>query len=413
VDEATQRPTVVAIVATLDTKEPEATFLAHALKVRGVEPRLLDVGGTGPRAGLPRDAAMAAAGSEAAGVLNGLHREQVLAGVIGLGGNQGSTAAAIAMRGLPIGLPKILVSTIASGNLRPYIGASDIVVVPAVGDLLGGTNRLTREILTRAAAMMAAMIDTHAAATPPGLTTPSVGERASAPQRRAQSASQQAPVVALTTLGNVEPAARGIIRGLDDAGLEVIPFHASGAGGSAMEELIERGMFAAVVDLATHELLGEVVGDDIYTPVRPGRLTVAGRRGLPQVVAPGGLDYLVFGPPDSVPAAYQGRATHQHNLYNTNVRASAGELRRAGEEMARRLREARGPTAFIDPVRGWSQVGRLGGPLWDPDANEAFRVALRAGLRDTRVRYVEIDAEINEPRVGDEIVGLMRDWLGR
>jgi uncharacterized protein (UPF0261 family) len=168
-----------------------------------------------------------------------------------------------------------------------------------------------------------------------------------------------------------------------------------------------------VVDLATHELLGEVVGDDIYAPVRPGRLTVAGRRGLPQVVAPGGLDYLVFGPPDSVPAAYQGRATHQHNLYNTNVRASAGELRRAGEEMARRLREARGPTAFIDPVRGWSQVGRLGGPLWDPDANEAFRVALRAGLRDTRVRYVEIDAEINEPRVGDEIVGLMRDWLGR
>jgi uncharacterized protein (UPF0261 family) len=411
VSAAAQRSQVVAIVATLDTKEPEAAFLADTLSAWGVRVRMLDVGGTGSRAGMPRDAAMMAGGSEAAGLLESLHREHVLAGVIGIGGNQGTAAAAVAMRELPIGVPKILVSTVVSGYLRPYIGASDIVLVPAVGDLLGGPNRLTRGILTRAAAMMAAMID--AGRVSPGATMPVVRRRALTPRRQGQPADTEAPAVALTTLGNVEPAARGIIRGLADAGVEAIPFHASGAGGSAMERLIEGGMFAAVVDLAAHELLGEVVGDDIYAPVQPGRLTAAGRRGLPQIVAPGGLDYLVFGPPGSVPAAYRGRVTHQHNPYNTNVRASAAELRAAGEEMARRLREARGPTAFVDPLQGWSQIGRRGGPLWDADANEAFRTALRAGLRGSRVQYVAIDAEINAPRVRDEMVNLMREWLGR
>jgi uncharacterized protein (UPF0261 family) len=180
-----------------------------------------------------------------------------------------------------------------------------------------------------------------------------------------------------------------------------------------MEMLAETGMFAGVVELATHELLGEIAGDDIYGPARPGRLTTAGRLGLPQVVLPGGLDYIVFGPPDSVPAAYRGRAVHQHNPYNTNIRAAAAELRAAGDEMARRLRDARGPVVFIDPLRGWSHVGRTGGPLWDAEGNEAFRRALCAGLRGSAVRYVEIDAEINAPAVVDAIVTWVRGWLGR
>ncbi|MDQ7843815.1 MAG: Tm-1-like ATP-binding domain-containing protein [Armatimonadota bacterium] len=388
---AAQTPRVVAIVATLDTKEPEATFLAEAVAARGYEPRLLDVSIRGSRASMRRDEAMAAGGAEAARILDGLYRQRALAGVLGIGGNQGTAAAAIAMRDLPIGVPKVLVSTIVSGNLRPYIGASDIVMIPAVGDLLGGTNRLTRAVLAQAAAIMAAMIDSRAAGT----------------------VSTATPAVALTALGNVEPAARRIIQALGQSGLEVIPFHASGAGGTAMEALMETGMFAAVADLATHELLGEVVGDDIYAPVRPGRLTVAGRLGIPQVVAPGGLDFLVFGPPDSVPPAYRGRATHRHNPYNTNIRASADELRRAGETMARRLREARGPVAFIDPLEGWSQVGRRGGPLWDASANEAFRIALREGLRDAPVQYIAMEAAINDPPVADQVVQLLRQWLGR
>jgi uncharacterized protein (UPF0261 family) len=342
---------------------------------------------------------MAARGAEAGHRLATLHREGRLAGVIGLGGNQGTAAGAIAMRELPIGVPKLLVTTIASGNLRPYLGASDIVIVPAVGDLLGGPNRLTRVVLARAAAMTAAMIEGHS----------TEGTRS----QEAVTAAGGAPAVALTTLGNVEPAARGVIQGLAALGVEVVPFHASGAGGTAMEMLAETGMFAGVVELATHELLGEIAGDDIYGPARPGRLTTAGRLGLPQVVLPGGLDYFVFGPPDSVPAAYRGRAVHQHNPYNTNIRAAAAELRAAGDEMARRLRDARGPVVFIDPLRGWSHVGRTGGPLWDAEGNEAFRRALCAGLRGSAVRYVEIDAEINAPAVVDAIVSWVRGWLGR
>ena len=410
---ATTQQRMVAIVATLDTKEPEARFLADQLEGRGHVPYLIDVGITGTRATLPRDDAMAAGGAEASRRLKELYGEGRLAGVIGLGGNQGTAAGAIAMRDLPLGLPKLLVSTIASGNLRPYLGASDIVIVPAVGDLLGGPNRLTRGVLARAAAMMAAMIETPtatAAQIPAAPQTPATTQIPAAPQT---SPVAQIPAIALTTLGNVEPAARGIIQGLAAVGVEVVPFHASGAGGTAMELLTEAGLFAGVVDLATHELLGEVAGDDIYAPARPGRLTAAGRAGLPQVVLPGGLDYLVFGPPDSVPAAYRGRPVHRHNPYNTNVRAHPAELRAAAEAMAGRLRAARGPVVFIDPLRGWSQVGRRGGPLWDAEGNEAFRRALRAGLQGSAVRYVELDAEINAPAVVDEVVTVVRGWLGR
>jgi uncharacterized protein (UPF0261 family) len=402
---------MVAIVATLDTKEPEAAFLADQLAARGYEASMIDVGITGPRAALSRDDAMAAGGADAGRRLLALHREGRLAGVIGIGGNQGTAAGAIAMRDLPIGVPKILVSTVASGNLRPYLGASDIVMVPSVGDLLGGPNRLTRGVLARAAAMLAAMIEI-----PAGDWTAGPARMAAGPTPgtvRSESASPSRPAIALTTLGNVETAAHGIIQGLAGAGIEVVPFHASGAGGSAMEMLAEAGLFAGVVDLATHELLGEIAAGDIYAPVRAGRLATAGRLGLPQVVLPGGLDYLVFGPPESVPASYRGRAVHQHNPYNTNVRASAAELRAAGEEMARRLREAIGPVAFLDPVRGWSQIGRRGGPLWDAEGNEAFRGALRAGLQGSAVRYLEIDAEINDPAVVREIVTLVREWMRR
>jgi len=434
---ATTQQRMVAIVATLDTKEPEARFLADQLEGRGHVPYLIDVGITGTRATLPRDDAMAAGGAEASRRLKELYGEGRLAGVIGLGGNQGTAAGAIAMRDLPLGLPKLLVSTIASGNLRPYLGASDIVIVPAVGDLLGGPNRLTRGVLARAAAMMAAMIETPtatAAQIPAAPQTPATTQIPAAPQTPATtqipaapqtpattqipaapqtSPVAQIPAIALTTLGNVEPAARGIIQGLAAVGVEVVPFHASGAGGTAMELLTEAGLFAGVVDLATHELLGEVAGDDIYAPARPGRLTAAGRAGLPQVVLPGGLDYLVFGPPDSVPAAYRGRPVHRHNPYNTNVRAHPAELRAAAEAMAGRLRAARGPVVFIDPLRGWSRVGRRGGPLWDAEGNEAFRRALRAGLQGSAVRYVELDAEINAPAVVDEVVTVVRGWLGR
>jgi uncharacterized protein (UPF0261 family) len=299
--------------------------------------------------------------------------------VIGIGGNQGTAAASIVMRDLRWGLPKVLVSTVASGNLRPFIGASDIVIYPSLGDLLGGPNRLTRDTLERAAGMLAGMIEATG-------------------QIPSESTAVAKGLIALTALGNTHRAALRSIDGLRQAGYEVIPFHACGHGGSAMESMIQEGMFGAVLDLTPHELLGEVLGDDIYAPVRPGRLTAAGRAGIPQVVAPGGLDYFVFGPPETVPAAYRGRRTHYHNVYNTNVRATAEELHRVGETLAQRLNEAQGWTAFLYPMRGWSEVGSGNGPLVDAKANEALRKAVCATLRLDHVRYMEIDADINDPQ---------------
>jgi uncharacterized protein (UPF0261 family) len=331
---------------------------------------------------------MAAMGQGAARVLSQWLAEGCLAGVIGLGGNQGTAIACTAMRSLPLGLPKIMVSTVASRNLTPHIAGADIAVVHSIGDLLGGPNRITRGPLVRAVEM--ALGGTAAAEDAP---------------------SAEEPAVALTALGNIQPAAVLVIQRLRGRGYEVIPFHASGAGGAAMESLIDRGLFAAVIDLTTHEFLGELFADDLYAPEGGARMTAAGRAGIPQVVAPGGLDYFVFGPPESVPRRYRGRPTHHHNPYNTNVRTSAEEMHRTGHALAERLNGSRGPVAFLYPLRGWSEIGRQGGPLWDREANEALRQAMRAMLRMDRVRYIEVDAGINDPAFADEVVTAFVDLV--
>ncbi len=386
------RPRVVAILATLDTKGEEATYLGKRVGALGYETRLVDLSILLEHRSRRRDEAIATAGQQAGHKVRGWLAEGLLVGVIGIGGNQGTAAAAIAMRDLPLGLPKVLVSTVASSNLRPYIGASDIAVYPSIGDLLGGPNQLTRTTLEHAAGMLAGMID--------------------AARRISPDSDQPAQrLVALTGLGNTQRAVLRSIDRLRQAGYEGIPFHACGSGGSAMESLIQAGMFSAVLDLTPHELLGEAMGDDIYTPIQPGRLTAAGRAGIPQVVTPGGLDYFVFGAPNTVPAKYQGRATHYHNPYNTNVRAAAEELHQVGETLANRLNEARGPVAFLYPLRGWSEVGSGAGPLVDPQANEALRVAVRARLRMDHVRYMELDTDINDPTFADEVIRVMLELI--
>jgi uncharacterized protein (UPF0261 family) len=265
-------------------------------------------------------------------------------------------------------------------------------VVFSAGDFLGGPNRVTRPILTRAAGMLMGMID------------------ATASSDDLASAGPDGPAVAVTALGNTQAAVVRVMARLRERGYEVVPFHASGAGGSAMEALVREGQFAAVVDLTPHELLGEVLGDGIYAPLHPGRLTVAGGAGVPQVVAPGGLDYFVFGAEETVPDRYRGRPTHHHNPYNTNVRATAEELRHLGQALADRLNGARGPVVFLYPRRGWSFIGREGGPLWDPGANDALREAVRRALH-ARVRYAEVDVGINDPRFADEVAAVACELL--
>lgn len=385
----------VAVLATVDTKAQEADFLRRWFQERGCEARVVDLGLRPPPEGVPpadvpravvaqaagmgpeevgqmrRDRALAAMGEGAGRLLLDAWRRGELRGALAIGGNQGTAAACIALRSLPLGVPKLVVSTVASGNLRPYIHASDVAVMFSVADFVGGPNRVSRTVLSRAAGML-------------------LGAAAADPEPQ-----DGKPAVALTALGNTHGAVSSLADWLQQEGYEAVVFHASGAGGTAMERLAEEGAFVAVLDLTPHELVGEVFPEDIYAPVQPGRLTVAGRLGLPQVVAPGGLDYFIFGAPETVPAPYRERPTHHHNPYNTNVKARPDEVEQVAEELCRRLGTARGPVALVVPLRGWSYVGQEGGPLWDPEVPQALRRVVRAQL-PASVRYVEVDCAINE-----------------
>lgn len=271
-------------------------------------------------------------------------------GVIGLGGNQGTAVSSMAMRVLPFGFPKYLVSTVASGNIRPYVGDRDIGVVFSVGDFLGGANPVTGPILANAVAAVVGMAE-HGArfVVKPGVRT-----------------------IAVTTLGNTEPAASRVVKSLQARGFQVVAFHASGAGGSAMEDLIEEGLIHGVLDLTTHELTEEVVGAGAYRPVNPGRLTKAGAKGIPQVVSTGGLEYLCFGLRESIPMRLRKRRITMHNPYNANVKVSRSEMAVVGGVMAERLNAAVGPTAVLIPLKGWSVYGAPGGVLYDGEGNRMF-----------------------------------------
>jgi len=391
----------IAIIATFDTKQEEAFFLKKLLKDHGVQPVLIDVGPLTPAGGPAdfsneaiadlagrqlaalvksgrRDEIMAAMGQGASRALLDLLKRNQLDGVIGIGGNQGTAMAAMAMQSLPIGFPKLLVSTIASGNMRPYIAHKDICVMFSVADLLGGPNPVSRSILKNAAGAAVGMA--------------ARGERISIKPGE--------NIIALSALGNTEAAAHRIIHRLRERGFQVITFHASGAGGSAMEELIEAGLFRGIIDLTPHELAEEVVGAGAYIPVRPGRLEAAGRAGIPQVVSTGALEYLCFGPKESIPARLRRRKTYFHNPYNANVKLSPREMAAIGQVMADRLNAAKGPTVVLVPKQGWSIYGRPGGPLYNRPGNLALLSGLKSRLNPD-IEYREIDLHINDQPFAD------------
>jgi len=390
------RKGTIAILATLDTKGAEVDSIRGHLQTLGYGATIIDIGPLGPPACQPdhsnrevageggwdlsdltqtgqRDRIMEVMGKGAGKLLSRLFSEGRVDGVIGLGGNQGTAVSSMAMRALPFGFPKYLVSTVASGNIRPYVGDRDIGVVFSVGDFLGGANPVTSSILANATAAVVGMAE-H-------------GRRiAIQPGGR---------LVAVTALGNTEPAAGRAVRLLKERGYQAVAFHASGAGGSAMEDLIAEGLFQGVFDLTPHELAEEVVEAGTYQPVTPGRLTAAGAKGIPQVVATGGLEYLCFGPRESIPLRLRRRKTYMHNPYNANVKLSRGEMGEVGRVMAERLNRAKAPTAVMIPLRGWSVYGAPGGPLHDGEGNRILVKALRDHLR-RGIELKEIDAHIND-----------------
>jgi uncharacterized protein (UPF0261 family) len=406
---ATETP-VVVLVGTLDTKGNEYAFVRDRLRAEGVDVTVVDVGVLGEPAFAPditreevaraggtdlaaliatgnRGAAVTAMGEGAAAGVARLHAEGRLDAVFGLGGSGGSSLVARAVRDLPVGVPKLLVSTVASGDTRPYVGTTDLTMMYSVVDI-AGINSLSRRILTNAAAAVAGMA--RAAAVDRTSPSPSAdGEGLGG-----RDSSDERPLVAATMFGVTTPAVTVARDWLEAKGYEVLVFHATGAGGDTMEALVRSGIVTGVLDITTTELADELAGG--ICPAGPGRLEGAGERGLPQVVSLGALDMVNFGPRDTVPPRYADRQLLVHNPTITLMRTSVEECAELGRRLAERLNRATGPLTVFIPTRGVSLVSTEGQPFHDPEADAALFDALRAGL-DPGVDVRVMDTDLNDP----------------
>lgn len=397
----------VALVGTLDTKGPDFAFLADRLRAAGAEVIVIDAG-TGEPDGLTPDvdgeAVAAAAGSTraelraaadrgravtemgrgAAAVVADLVARGRVGGVLAAGGSGGSSIAAQVMAGLPIGLPKLLVSTMASGDVSPYVGAKDVCIMYSVVDV-AGINRISRLVLGNAAAAMAGMVAAQAAQAGQG---PQAGQ--------ATTDAGDRPLIAASMFGVTTPAVEAARARLAELGYEVLVFHATGAGGRALEALAEAGLVSGVLDLTTTELADDLVGGVLSAG--PGRLTAAGAAGVPQVIAPGALDMVNFGPPDTVPGQFGGRLFFEHNTTVTLMRTTAEEMAELGARIGRKAAAATGPAEVFWPERGISALDADGQAFWDPVADAACLDALDRELTAAGRTLRRVDAHINDPR---------------
>jgi uncharacterized protein (UPF0261 family) len=397
----------VYLLATLDTKGREAEFLRARLRACGASVTLVDTGTLGAptcaadvtraevfRAGgieldkivaaADRGRAVAAAAAGAEKLVAEHHAAGCVSGVLAIGGSAGTTIGAAAMRALPIGVPKLLVSTLASGQVRHYVGDKDIFMLNPIVDI-SGLNRITRTVLDEAARAMAGMVGFAAAP-----------------------AGADKPLVAATMFGVTTPCVERARTWLEEAGYEVLVFHATGNGGQAMESLVADGVIAGVLDITTTELADELVGG--LLSAGKDRLTAAGRARVPQVVSVGATDMVNFHGPDTVPARFAGRKFYEHNASVTLMRTTAEENLLLGEEIGRKVAAARGPSAILLPLAGVSAIDRAGQPFDDARA----RQALFDGIRRTAgaAEIVALDCHINDPEFADAAAAKLMELMG-
>jgi uncharacterized protein (UPF0261 family) len=322
-----------------------------------------------------RGRAVATMAEAAAALAARLHAEGRQTGVLAAGGSGGTTIATAAMRALPVGVPKLMVSTMAAGDTTAYVGGSDVTLMPSVTDV-AGLNSVSARVLANAAGAMAGMVGAPPVAAPDGR-----------------------PLVAASMFGVTTPCVTRAREALEARGYEVLVFHATGTGGRAMESLVEGGFLRGVLDATTTELCDDLVGGVLSAG--PGRLEAAGRAGLPQVVSLGALDMVNFGPRETVPPRFAGRTFHVHNPTVTLMRTTPEECAELGRRIARKLAAATGPVALFVPLGGVSLIDVEGAPFHDPEADAALFAALREGLAGTRVDLVELDLAINDPAFAD------------
>src|SRR6266853_837355 len=382
----------VVLVGTLDTKGAEYQYLRERLKLSGVKTLRVDVGtleppraepdisryDVGAAAGVDVDAltvardrgqAVSVMADAAAIVVKGLFAEGRCDGVLAAGGSGNTAIATKAMRALPVGVPKLMVSTMAAGNTRDYIGASDIALMASVTDV-AGINSISGRILANAAAAMAGMVN--------------------APQLEL---GKQRPLVAATMFGVTTPSVTAAREELERRGYEVLTFHATGTGGRAMEALVESGFVTGVLDITTTELADELVGGVLSAG--PDRLAMAGRLGVPQVVSVGALDMVNFCARVRLPPQFESRNLYVHNPSVTLMRTTPAESEELGRQIAKKLSAARGPVALFIPLRGVSAISGEGGPFYDAAADKALFSALRENI-GKNVEMHEVDAHIND-----------------
>jgi uncharacterized protein (UPF0261 family) len=376
----------VVLLGTLDTKGAEYGFLRERLLEHGVDVVLVDAGVNKPsiepdigRAELaPNVAELAAAGDRGAAVtamaegaervVTQLHADGRLDGILALGGSGGSSIATRAMRALPVGVPKLMVSTVASGDTRPYVGAVDVTMMYSVVDI-SGVNSVSARIMANAAGAIAGMVK----ATVPPL--------------------EQKPLVAASMFGVTTPCVTRARERLEEHGYEVLVFHATGAGGESMEALARGGYLAGVLDATTTELADELVGGVLSAG--PDRLEAAGAAGVPQVVSLGALDMVNFGPRESVPQQFEGRNLYVHNPTVTLMRTTPEECAELGRTIGRKLSAAKSATVLFVPLKGVSMIDVEGQVFYDAEADAALFAALRETLDDS-VEVHEVETDIND-----------------
>ncbi|SHS62655.1 Uncharacterized conserved protein [Mycobacteroides abscessus subsp. abscessus] len=385
----------VVVLGTLDTKGNEHNFVNQIISKRGCDVVLIDIGVLGQpqtkpdisreevaRAGKveieelvkrnDRGFAMEIMACGATEIVRKLYKDGNLDGVLALGGSGGSSIATQAMRALPIGVPKLMVSTVASGDTRPYIGESDITMMYSVVDI-AGINSISERILFNAGAAIAEMAKASCTFLPQ---------------------KQSKPLVSLTMFGVTTPCVLQASKWLESKGYETVVFSANGVGGRAMEALMRDGFIGASLDVTTTELADELVGGELSAGQE--RLEIAGRLGIPQVVSLGALDMVNFGPTDTLPAQFHGRKIYKHNPNVTLMRTTVEECKQLGKIIAHKLNQAKGPVSLFIPLKGISAIAKKGDVFFDPKADQALFDSLKESL-DPHIDLVVMDTDINDP----------------
>ena len=399
----------IVIISTLDTKGEETAFLRKLIAARGHQTMVVDCGVMGNPSFVPevtRDEVARAAGTTIESILSRhdkgmairtmsegvttlivrMHARTGIGGVIGLGGGQGTILATAAMKALPFGIPKVMISTIANGATAfgPFVGTRDVTILHSVADVLG-LNAVTRTVLAEGAGAICGMVEMAVEDAPANKST-----------------------VAMTTAGVTTACAMKIRDLLQIKGYEVISYHCNGIGSKAMEELADEGKLAGVLDLTPHDITDLLFGG--IFPASATRMRSTGRRGVPQVVVPGATDFILFGPADTVPQTLRSRRFVIHNPLHTHVRTNRGEMAAVGRFIAERLCDSRGPAMVLIPRRGYTQLNIVGGPMYEPESDRGFEEGLSQELArhpDRTISVQPLELHINDPAFAEAAASCM------